>query len=260
MRIRSIKPEFWRSDDIAALGYFDRLLFIALWSYVDDNGVGRDEEGLIIGDCFPMDMSRDPRDTLARIADGLRRLADACLIERYTVENRKYLHVKTWDQHQRIDRPNKPRYPLPTSTNAHPREDSARPSRHPREGSATGTGEQGNRGTDLSPHHADADALIETPQPAVASTAKKPSSNYPQEFERFWSAYPLKKDKGHALTAWRKATRQASNDDIIAGAIRYRDDPTRKPDMTKYAEGWLNGQRWLDEYQQPAQPAEEWMQ
>lgn len=28
MRIRSTKPEFWRSDDIAALALEDRLLFI----------------------------------------------------------------------------------------------------------------------------------------------------------------------------------------------------------------------------------------
>jgi hypothetical protein len=28
MRIRSIKPEFWRSDDIARLSWDDRLLFI----------------------------------------------------------------------------------------------------------------------------------------------------------------------------------------------------------------------------------------
>ena len=40
MRIRTIKPEFWRSDDITALGWATRLLFIGLWSYVDDNGVG----------------------------------------------------------------------------------------------------------------------------------------------------------------------------------------------------------------------------
>ncbi len=35
VRIRSIKPEFWRSDDIDALSVFERLLFIGLWSYVD---------------------------------------------------------------------------------------------------------------------------------------------------------------------------------------------------------------------------------
>ena len=41
MRIRSIKPEFWTSDDVAQHDWNTRLLFIGLWSYVDDNGVTR---------------------------------------------------------------------------------------------------------------------------------------------------------------------------------------------------------------------------
>ena len=63
MRIRSIKPEFWRSDDIDCLDWPTRLLFIGLWSYVDDNGVGRDRESDIAADLFSGDLSRDPRDT-----------------------------------------------------------------------------------------------------------------------------------------------------------------------------------------------------
>lgn len=42
MRIRNIKPEFWRSQDITALDKSARLTFIGLWNYVDDNGVGLD--------------------------------------------------------------------------------------------------------------------------------------------------------------------------------------------------------------------------
>ena len=33
MRIRSIKREFWRSQDISRLEIEDRLLFIGLWSF-----------------------------------------------------------------------------------------------------------------------------------------------------------------------------------------------------------------------------------
>lgn len=147
MRIRSIKPEFWRSPDVSSLSIEDRLLYIGLWSYVDDNGVGQDRESVICADLFADDLSRDPRETLARITRGLASLADNGRIVRYTVENRDYLYVTNWDKHQRIDRPNKPRYPLPTSENAEIRDTLATPSRHPREDSATGTGEQRNRGT-----------------------------------------------------------------------------------------------------------------
>ena len=69
MRIRSIKPEFWRSRDIANLNWDARLVFIGLWSYVDDNGVGKDIDYDIIGDLFAADLikrpSRDCRESVA---------------------------------------------------------------------------------------------------------------------------------------------------------------------------------------------------
>jgi len=38
MRIRSIKPEFWKSETVAALSPLARLLFIGLWNYADREG------------------------------------------------------------------------------------------------------------------------------------------------------------------------------------------------------------------------------
>src|SRR5687768_12953988 len=55
MRIRNIKPEFWRSVDVKSLSPEDRLLFIGLWSYVDDNGVGVDDHRQIAADLFPLE-------------------------------------------------------------------------------------------------------------------------------------------------------------------------------------------------------------
>ncbi len=54
MRIRTIKPEFWTSEDVASMDWETRLVFLGLWSYVDDNGVGRDNEKLIVADLFPL--------------------------------------------------------------------------------------------------------------------------------------------------------------------------------------------------------------
>ncbi|BDD81221.1 hypothetical protein TPB0596_09840 [Tsukamurella pulmonis] len=143
MRIRSIKPDFWRSADIAALAIGDRLLFIGLWSYVDDNGVGRDRLALVTADLFAEDLSRDPRETLARVTDGLANLERAGLIERYQVDGEAYLHVRTWKLHQRVDRPGRSRYPLPS---AHNLTSLATPSRESREGVAPGGGEEGSSG------------------------------------------------------------------------------------------------------------------
>ena len=147
MRIRSIKPEFWRSEDIADLTVEDRLLFIGLWSYVDDNGVGIDRLADVCADLFALDLERDPPETFARVSRGLQNLSEAGRIVRYTVEGKSYLHITNWSKHQRIDKPNKARYPHPDAENATIREEVATPSRRPRETPAPGTEEQGNRGT-----------------------------------------------------------------------------------------------------------------
>lgn len=80
-----------------------------------------------------------------------------------------------------------------------------------------------------------------------ASVDARKRARYPDEFERFWSEYPIRRDKGKALNAWKRATQRAANDEIIAGAVRYRNDPNRLDQFTKYAEGWLNGNGWEDD-------------
>ena len=147
MRIRSIKPEFWRSDDITTLSIEDRLLFIGMWSYVDDNGVGLDKLAAITADLFAGDLEHDPRETFARVSRGLQNLSDHGRIVRYTVNGKDYLAVTNWSKHQRIDKPNKPRFPQPDAENSTIRDTLPTPSRHPRETPAPGTEEQGNRGT-----------------------------------------------------------------------------------------------------------------
>lgn len=79
------------------------------------------------------------------------------------------------------------------------------------------------------------------------SGATRKRAEYPDAFEQFWNAYPIKRDKGKALKAWEKATRRTDTDNILAGATRYREDPNRSDQYTKYAEGWLNGDGWEDE-------------
>lgn len=100
---------------------------------------------------------------------------------------------------------------------------------------------------DIYAHHADADALVDVPADKPPLAAAPRATSYPEQFEEFWKIYPAKKGKRKALTAWRAAVKRASNDEIIAGAKRYAADPRRDPEHTKYAEGWLNDDRWLDE-------------
>jgi len=158
-RIRSIKPEFWKSEAVTCHDFFTRLVFIGLWTYVDDNGVGLDHWRLIAAELFPLEedfarVSREVRESLARLADTGR-------IVRYTVDGKSYFAVSNWSEHQRIDRPGKARYPEPDDPRSTPTPPAARanaesspaeaksfatPSRDSRETPATGEGEKGNRG------------------------------------------------------------------------------------------------------------------
>ena len=145
MRIRTIKPEFWRSNDIAALSVEDRLLFIGLWSYVDDNGVGRDEPQLIQCDLYPLDIFTEGS---VRVHAGLKHLSQRGLITRYEGPNgHKYLQVNNWAKHQKINRPSKPRFPRYDAENCTLTEPSVSPHCTLTEGSpleqGTGNREQG---------------------------------------------------------------------------------------------------------------------
>lgn len=69
----------------------------------------------------------------------------------------------------------------------------------------------------------------------------------PLRFDEFWIAYPRRRDRRKAERAFAAALKRADADTIIAGARRYATDPNRDDQFTKYAEGWLNGDGWLDE-------------
>jgi hypothetical protein len=225
MRIRSIKPEFYRSADISSLEWECRFLFIALWSYVDDNGVGVDKLSNITADLFADDLETDSSETFARVSRGLQKLSEAGRIIRYQAEGKKFLYVVNWLKHQRIDKPNKERYPRPDAESSTVTDEFATTSRESPEGPATGTGEQGNRGTeDL-----------------------KTCPIGPDEFLDWYLEYPRKESRASAEKAYTKARAQASFETLVEGARRYAADPNREKQFTKLPATWLNGGCWDDD-------------
>ncbi|PPI08218.1 hypothetical protein [Rathayibacter sp. AY1B8] len=165
MRIRATKPEFWRSKTIAALTWEQRLVLKGLESYVDDNGVGKDDLETIASDVFGRDLARSPRDTLARLTEAISTLHQHGLIARYSVEGEELLYIDKWKDLQRIDKPGRGRFPRPDGTYEYAevvdtasyrgiRDTLARPP----EKVAPVTGEQRNRGTGEQPSSSDADA------------------------------------------------------------------------------------------------------
>lgn len=69
-------------------------------------------------------------------------------------------------------------------------------------------------------------------------------------FDDFWKHYPRRVAKGVARTAFQRACKIASPEEIILGAIRFADFCKSEGTEMKYiphASTWLNGERWEDE-------------
>lgn len=107
-RIRAIKPDFFRSEDVSALPLRARLTWIGLWTHCDDHGRTKDNLKLIKADVWPLDNI-----TLREIEEDLATLADQGRIVRYQVDAKRYLAVVNWHAHQSINRPGKPKHPAP---------------------------------------------------------------------------------------------------------------------------------------------------
>jgi len=238
MRIRSTKPEFWRSRRVASVSWDARLVLKGLESYVDDNGVGKDDIALIVGDVFSRDMLASPRETVARVSEAISALHRAGLLWRYEADGEPLLYISWWDSMQRIDKPGNGRLRRPDGTLAYKESEIRESVASPRESVAPGTGEQGNRGTGEALPRATVATRDETGGAAPTGAGR---------FDEFWAVYPNRKGKADALKAWRTGRCAQKADDVIAGAIRYRDDPNREAQYTKLPAGWLRDGRWDDD-------------
>lgn len=66
-------------------------------------------------------------------------------------------------------------------------------------------------------------------------------------FEEFWKEYPRKVDRAKAVRAFKSALSRATFEQLLAGAIAYKKDPTRLTEYTKYPATWLNNDSWENE-------------
>ena len=103
-------------------------------------------------------------------------------------------------------------------------------------------------------------------EPPVEPSLEPTISRDDAVFAEFYSVYPLKVEPKKARKAWDKID-PVEFPAVLAGAARYRDDPNRIPEFTKYPATWLNAGCWEDEPlpsrtnsndKRTHQPIEEW--
>ncbi|MFF1782026.1 hypothetical protein [Streptomyces virginiae] len=117
-RIRTIKPEAFESEDLAAVDVTAMVTFFGLLTQADDSGRFRDHSAVIAGRLWAL----RPEHTPAHVAGDLEQLAEAGLVCRYTgCDGKSWLHIVTWDRHQKINRASESRLPrCPTHEAAKP--------------------------------------------------------------------------------------------------------------------------------------------
>jgi len=118
-RIRTIKPEFPQSESVGRLSRDARLLFIQLWTIVDDAGRARAASRMLASLLYPYD-----DDAHKKMDVWLAELESGQMIRRYDVDGSRYLEICKWLEHQKIDRPSESRLPAYREHSLHPREDS----------------------------------------------------------------------------------------------------------------------------------------
>jgi len=233
-RIRTIKPEFWSSPDTASATPLARLLYIAMWNWADDYGVGTANLKELAAFAFPND---DDIGT-AEIQRLCKEVAACFGTEFYTHRGRPYYCIPAWDDHQKTERRAKGRNPRPDDDETTP-DQRVHGGEHHNLGTSSstqgkspvGTGEQGNRGT----------GEEETSSPAA------PSMPTPPSFDAFWDEYPRRVGKQAAIKAWTKAVKHTTPAAILDGALRLAQDPNREDQFTPHPATWLNEGRWEDD-------------
>ncbi|MFF9339716.1 hypothetical protein ACF1CG_08140 [Streptomyces sp. NPDC014773] len=138
-RIRTIKPEAFSSESLAAVSLSAERTFFGLLTQADDQGRFRDQAAVIAGQLWSLRREHGPE----AVEDDLIQIDGAGLICRYEGgDGKRYLHIVTFAQHQKINRPSGVRTPpCPHHDLGHPKEPSPQMQGALAESSATGPGE-----------------------------------------------------------------------------------------------------------------------
>lgn len=231
-RMRTLKPGFFTSLDIAELRRETRLHFAGLWTYADDYGRGVDDPRLIKAAVWPLD-DDITIDDIERMQDEL---AKHDRITRFMVAGRPFFQVHKWLDHQKPNR--RVDTALPAVEDADIVKQCGRSADAVQEQCSSGgegSGEVGGEGT---PPSTDVDTQDD------------------DSFEHFWDAWPrrngkkLARDKAERI--WSRLTLPERRAAYI-GAQHYAAASDAGLAGAKDAFRWLRDREWPD-WQTPAQP------
>lgn len=231
-RIRTIKPEFWASEQVMDCKPITRLLFIGLWNFVDDFGRAPVAPRTIKAQVMPGDSCSG-----SDIQDMLNELSAVGLIRFYTADEKMFFEITGWSKHQKIDNPSKYKVcPAPSDDQS---QIVAIPSEESKQIGLEGRGKEEEKKKDTC-------AVV------------KPTRT-DEKFEEFWKSLP-KRDganpKESARRLFEAAVKSGEDPEAIIAGARQCARAESKNAGTPYipqAVKWLRDKRWRDYGQQIAE-------
>lgn len=103
-RKRMIDPEFWSDEEIGQWSHSARLFYIGLWNFADDEGRFKAHPQLLKSQIFPYDLKINVEDLKKEINSK---------VQWYEVEGLQYGYLRNFNKHQRIDKPQESKLPIP---------------------------------------------------------------------------------------------------------------------------------------------------
>lgn len=282
-RIRTIKPEFWKHEDLSDLPADTHMLAGALLSYADDFGYFNANPKLIRAECCPL------RELLVSVPDSLRSLQEIGYIEVGNGDDGKaYGRIVSFTEHQRVSHPTDSKIAKKTiawGVSGEAPEPLGKPSEPlapEGKGKEQGTGKgipSGSRQVAVG----DADSMqvedgVSRPvEPAPARNSGNGASTSLEnematqcattgqhgdaEFERLWDGWRWhntpKGSKKNALAMWKQHVRKAGMDPgiVLGQAAAYCRQCLATDTNTQHIERWLKNHRWEDDHGTPPDAA-----
>ncbi len=98
-RIRYIKPDFFKDEDLADLPYETRIFYAGLWCQADKAGRLEDRPRRLKAEIFPYD-NVDIERCLEQLSK-LKCSSKQPFINRYVIGEQRYIQILTWSDHQK---------------------------------------------------------------------------------------------------------------------------------------------------------------
>ena len=218
-RKRMIDPNFWSDDKVIELEIGQRLLFIGMWNFSDDNGVIKYSSKQIKAQIFPADDI-----THGVLNEWLMRLHELGLI--LFNKDKSLIKIKGGTNYQKINRPTPSKYEFITESSV---------STH---GALTTSIIEVNR--------------IEDSIKEKNIKEKKESMNLSNQtdelFDSFYDMYPRKVSKKATTKAFNRLNKKDKQTaiDILPKHIKCWKEKNTEMDFIPHPSTWLNQRKWED--------------